>query len=118
MVTISRFIDCFVGPLIGCAVADASFDSPACEPICEPKRIMDAAFATLASRHQAQCSRPTHHRIIALTLHFEVLTESGRALIHAGPYIGIVILQIFVAIPIAARKAVVRATPDLNESDA
>ncbi len=77
---------------------------------------MIAPFTTLSAGHSAKLSGPVNNRVIEQTALFKILDQSGSAAGHAKGERTMVALDILMAVPIAAREAVVIAGPNLHEA--
>src|SRR5947208_16003361 len=117
IVAVDGLVGDFVRPLIARAVADATLEAASGEEGCESKRIVVASFARLATGHAPELGGPVDNRIVEHAAGFEVLDERGGWLIHACSHVGVIPGQIFVAVPIATREAIVRPTPYLDKTN-
>ena len=79
--------------------------------------IVVAPFA-LGTRHAAEFGRPDDERVVEHAAGLQILDQGRGRLIHAGPHVAVVLGDVFVAVPVAARKAVVGAAPNLHEPHA
>src|SRR4051812_4008227 len=118
VVAVSGLVRDFVRPFITGAVADSALDAAAGEPDGKRKRVVIAALGALTARHAAEFGSPEDDRVIEQATGFEVLDEGRGGLVHAAGHVAVVLGEILVAVPVAARKAVVGAAPDLNEAHA
>lgn len=104
-------------PLVTLAVGHASTDTAAGEPVGEHERIMVTTLAALSAGHPAKLGRPENKRILEHTALLEVEYQRGGATGHATRKRTMVAPNVLVRIPVAPRKAVVVAGPDLDEAD-
>ena len=107
-----------VAPFVARAVGGSAFNSAAGEPIGKDERIVVATLAALGARHAAEFGGPKDNGIFEQAAGFEVLDKRRGGLGHAEGEGFVVASDIFVGVPIAARKAVVIARPDLDEANA
>ena len=78
---------------------------------------MVAALGSLAARHAAEFGGPEDDGVFQHAARFQVVDQGGGRLVHAGCHLRVVARQVFVAVPVAPRKAVVGAAPHLHETD-
>ena len=57
-------------------------------------------------------------RVVQHAAGLQVIDQGGGRPVHAGPHVAMVFGDVFVTIPVAARKAIVGAAPNLHEADA
>ena len=79
---------------------------------------MIAPLGSLAARHAAELGRPDHDRVVEQAAGLQVLDQRRGRLVHAAAHVAVVAGEVFVAVPVAPRKAVVGAAPDLHEPHA
>src|SRR5262249_17646634 len=118
VVTISGVFGRTKRPLVTGPVSDTALDAAAGKPIRERKGIMVATSASLTARHAAKLGRPENDRVFEHAATLQAFDESRRRLIHARAHVGVIAGDIFMRIPVAAGKAVVRSAPDLHETHA
>src|ERR1043165_204826 len=118
IVAVSRVARGFVRPFVALAVGSAAFEAAARHPTGEGEGIVVAAFAALAARHPPEFGGPDDDSVVQQTARFQIFNQRGGGLVHAASHIEMVFGQVFVAVPVAAGEAVVRAAPDLDKADA
>ena len=118
IVAIGRIVGGFVGPFVAFAVSHAAFDAAARQPIRERERIVIAAFAPWLHG-----IRP--NSVVQITIVSSSMPRAFRSLISAAAglsmlraHFEVILGEVFVAVPVAARETVVRAAPDLHETHA
>ena len=79
---------------------------------------MVSTETALAAGHAAELGGPVDDGIGEEAAGFEIAEETGDGFIHGGAHFAVVFGEVFVAVPVAAREAVVGTGPDLDEADA
>lgn len=110
-------IQWFVSPLIGLTVGCSPLDATSTKPVRKDERIVIASCAALGRWHTPKFGCPHDQGILQHVALFQILNQSRRAVCHAERERAMVPLDIFMGVPVSPGKAVVVATPDLNESD-
>src|SRR5436309_14203907 len=116
VVAISLF-DSLIRPLIAFAASHTAFNAAAGQPGGEREWIMVASFLALAARHPAKFTGPHDDGIIQEPMRFKIGEKGGGGFLHAGAHFTVVLFQVFVRIPVAARDGIVGAAPKLDEPD-
>ena len=78
----------------------------------------DRGPSALAARHAAELGRPDDDRIVEQPRGLQILEQGGGRAVHAACPSAVVAGEVLVRVPVAARKAVVGAAPDLHEAHA
>src|SRR5262249_54792302 len=115
VVAIGRILDGPERPLVRLAISRPALDSPACEPRCKARRIVVAAFSSLAAGHSAKFSGPHDDRVVQHSTLLQILDQRRGRLVHTGSHVQMVALEVLVRVPIPAREAIVCAAPYLHE---
>ena len=108
----------FVTPDVALTVRQSALDASAAEPVGENERVMIAALAALRRRHAAKLGGPQDERVLEHSALLEILDEGRGAARHAKGERAVVALEVLMGIPVAAREAVVIATPHLHKAHA
>src|SRR5436189_209095 len=109
--------DSLIRPLIAFAASHTAFNAAASQPGREREWIMVASFLALAARHAAKFTGPHHDGIIQQPTRSKVGGVCRGGSLHAGAHFTVVLFQVFVRIPVAARNGIVGAAPKLDETD-
>src|SRR5262249_6130681 len=112
---IRRMLRDLIRPLIARTVTDAAFNAATREPDRKRERIVIASLRSLTARHAAELGGPEHNRVFEQPARLQVLDQRRGWLIHSRRHIAVIFGDVLVAVPVAAREAVVGAAPDLNE---
>ena len=106
----------FVAPLIRLTAGHASLDAAACKPIRKDIRIVVTALASLGTRHSSKFGGPQDNRLLQQAALLKVFQQRRRPDCHASRQRLMITLDIFMGVPVATRKTVIVAGPDLDES--
>lgn len=94
----------------------AALDAATAEPVGEDEGIVVAPLAALGAGHAAELGGPENERVLEHAPLFEVLDQRGGSMGHAQRERLMITFHILVAVPVAARVAVVVAAPDLYKA--